>query len=116
MHVLGRVLEHSISHARVRYAVYWQGLEPPPTHREDEGIIGLENLLVPSMSLDPNLNKPNRSSVADNPPTMIGIRGFEFRDKLGSHTLDDNLRVHASSKTFNVDTLDYHPVVQILPC
>ena len=52
VHVLGRVLE--VPHAKVGVLGREDGqaLEAAPPEREDERVVGLEDLLVPAMLLD----------------------------------------------------------------
>lgn len=58
MHVLGRVLDHSLAPVVILNAVGRHGLEPPPTHGKDERVVGLEDLLVPPVLLQPQLHEP----------------------------------------------------------
>jgi hypothetical protein len=57
VHVFRRVLQHAISCPRVRNGVDGQGLESSPPQGEDQGIVRLEDLLVPPVSLDANLDE-----------------------------------------------------------
>jgi hypothetical protein len=54
--VLGCILEHTVSSPTVRGTVDWQGLETTPTQGEDQGIVALEDLLMPAVTLDTDLN------------------------------------------------------------
>src|ERR1700677_1163711 len=57
MHVLWCILQHPMPHSVLVDGVDWQRLKPAPSKNEYEGIVGLENLLMPSVSLHADLNE-----------------------------------------------------------
>ncbi|KAH3688655.1 hypothetical protein WICPIJ_000346 [Wickerhamomyces pijperi] len=56
--MLRGVLQHSCSCSGVRSGVNWQSLETSPTQGQDQRIVGLQDLLVPSMSSDSDVHEP----------------------------------------------------------
>jgi hypothetical protein len=54
VHVLRRVLEHSVSDRMVVEVVDRHRLESPPPEGEDERVVRLKRLGEPSVSLDPD--------------------------------------------------------------
>ena len=78
MHMLRCVLQHPISDAGIGDGVDWESLKTAPSKREDQWIVGLQDLLVPSVTLDTDLNESE--SV---------FRGIDASDKdrhLGTET------------------------------
>mmetsp|Transcript_16919 Transcript_16919/g.40557 ORF Transcript_16919/g.40557 Transcript_16919/m.40557 type:complete len:204 (+) Transcript_16919:728-1339(+) len=63
MHVLRRVLDHAVALLAGDDGLEREQrhrLEPPPAHREDQRVVVLEDLLVPSVLLDSDLDEAER--------------------------------------------------------
>ena len=100
VHVFGGILEHAVARARVGDGVDGERLEAAPAQREDEGVVGLEDLLVPAVALDADLDESPAVFGGVEPSYDNGQLGVELVDELGGDAVEDNLGVLAGSVTF----------------
>ncbi|PMB66231.1 hypothetical protein BM221_008433 [Beauveria bassiana] len=101
VHVLGCVLEHAVARARVRDGVDGQRLEAPPPERQDERVVGLENLAVPPVPLDAHLHKAPAVLCRREPAHDDGQPRVEARYKLGRHPVEHKLGVPPRPEAFH---------------
>lgn len=57
VHVLRGVLEQPVPPVVVLHVEHGDGLEAPPAQRQDEGVTGLQDLLVPPVLLQAQLSR-----------------------------------------------------------
>ena len=86
VHVFGSVLEESVSDGVVVEMVDGEGLESTPTEGEDERIVRLEDLNVPSMSLDSNGEESESFLGWEDPSDDDGEGGIEVVDHLARNS------------------------------
>ncbi len=56
MHVLGSVFEHSVATIVVLYGIDGHRLKSAPAYAKDQRIVGLQNLFMPPVALESDLN------------------------------------------------------------
>ncbi|CAI6089869.1 unnamed protein product [Clonostachys chloroleuca] len=114
VHVLGGVLEHAAAGARVRQAVDGHGLEAAPAQGEDEGVVGLEDPLVPAVALDADLDEAEAVLGGGQPPDDDGGPRAEPGDELGGDVLEDDLGVLACAVALDGLALALVQIVELL--
>ena len=81
MQVLGCVLDHPLAPIVVLDAVDRHGLEPPPSSRKDQRVVGLEDPLVPPVFLHPQLHEPEPVLTGEHCPNQDEVGGVEVGHK-----------------------------------
>ena len=104
MHVLWCLFKHPVSRSRVRDTVDWHSLEPSPSQLEDKRVIGFEYLLVPSVSLDSNLNEPKSIFRGCNTADNDGMSGIKGRTELVRNIGQNDASVRACLVPFYPDS------------
>ena len=77
MQVLRCVLDHPLASIVVLYAVDRHSLESPPANGEDQWVIGLQDLLVPPVLLQPQLHEPQPLLPREHRPHEDQVGGAE---------------------------------------
>ncbi|KAI6769396.1 hypothetical protein HG531_010500 [Fusarium graminearum] len=114
VHVLGCVLEHAVTRPRVGSAVNGHGLETTPAKREDKGVVRLQDTLVPSVTLDANLEITEAVFSSRETTNNDGTASIEELDELGGNALKDDLCVFAGAVAFDDRALSLVKVLKLL--
>ena len=108
VHVVWSVFEHSLSHVVLLHAVDWGHLHPPPTHRQDERISGLEQPAVPAVLLEPDLHEPQSLLPRQQLPDNHWVGGVKVLHKLTRNTCTPTAVTSLSYSVVSL-TFDLHP-------
>ena len=65
MHVLRRVFEQAVAPVVVLDVVEGDGLEAPPAQRQDKGVSGLQDAVIPAVFLQTHLTHKNKNKYLD---------------------------------------------------
>ena len=95
VHVFGRVLEHAVAHSVLVDAVHGCCLEAAPAQTDDQWIVGLKDLLVPSVTLDADLNEAHALFCGLEAADEEGVSWVVVFDELRRDVVQDESRVGA---------------------
>mmetsp|Transcript_13704 Transcript_13704/g.29759 ORF Transcript_13704/g.29759 Transcript_13704/m.29759 type:complete len:279 (-) Transcript_13704:1918-2754(-) len=93
MHMLWSVLQVTVTTILIFRGEYRDALETPPSDTKDEGIIALENFLVPSMFLKAATDQTSLRLLRSQAPNHQGHCGIERLDELRGDAVDPHAAV-----------------------
>mmetsp|Transcript_17866 Transcript_17866/g.26923 ORF Transcript_17866/g.26923 Transcript_17866/m.26923 type:complete len:261 (+) Transcript_17866:201-983(+) len=99
MHMLRSVLQITVTTILILGRKDWNALEAPPTNAKNEGIIALENLLVPTMFLEPASYQAALRFLRSQSTYNKRHGGVKAINKLGWDAINSHAAVNSLTET-----------------